>query len=272
MSHTESPEARELDLVGKVELRIAMASSDKKLQTILDVYLPPLLMKLASGFVTVRNKVITLCQHVNTRIKPPSIQLPVAKLLKQYKENSSPLVRHFDLLYVQQGIDRLAHHERTDLLPSLIHDLEANYRESVANAATIFNIFLRLLHSMTFPPRGNEEDLQLRKRLGLADRPSAAIFVATRLGKLIQFTGNRPGITRSRGLSKDDYGFLHMYGKTDTWNPSVSGGLNLVETKALAMNFLASGAFIDTERFFPALIASADPKYVVSRYPPSEWL
>ena len=36
-----------------------------------------------------------------------SIKLPVAALLKQYKENLNPLIRHFDLLYIQQGVDRL---------------------------------------------------------------------------------------------------------------------------------------------------------------------
>jgi proteasome component ECM29 len=51
-----STEARELELVGKVELRIALAKDDK-LESILKVYLPPLLLKLGSEHVAVRNKV-----------------------------------------------------------------------------------------------------------------------------------------------------------------------------------------------------------------------
>ena len=54
---TDTPEAKELSLVGKVEMRIAMVSSDEKLQSMLTTYLPPLLLKLASEFVSVRNKV-----------------------------------------------------------------------------------------------------------------------------------------------------------------------------------------------------------------------
>ncbi len=54
---SETPEARELSLVGKVELRIALAESDTKLESTLKTYLPPLLLKLASDFVSVRNKV-----------------------------------------------------------------------------------------------------------------------------------------------------------------------------------------------------------------------
>ena len=50
-------EARELSLVGKVELRMALAESDAKLESMLKTYLPPLLLKLASDFASVRNKV-----------------------------------------------------------------------------------------------------------------------------------------------------------------------------------------------------------------------
>ena len=57
MSKAESPEARELSLVGKVELKIALPQSDTALQNILKTYLPPLLLKLASDFASVRTKV-----------------------------------------------------------------------------------------------------------------------------------------------------------------------------------------------------------------------
>ena len=50
-------EAKELNLVGKVELRIALADSEPKLEALLKTYLCPLLLKLASEYVNVRNKV-----------------------------------------------------------------------------------------------------------------------------------------------------------------------------------------------------------------------
>ena len=56
MSNMETPEARELSLVGKVEMRIALAN-DASLSQTLKTYLAPLLLKLASDFVGVRNKV-----------------------------------------------------------------------------------------------------------------------------------------------------------------------------------------------------------------------
>lgn len=51
-----STEDKELTLVGKVEMKIALAK-DEKLEDILKVYLPPLLLKLGSEHLTVRNKV-----------------------------------------------------------------------------------------------------------------------------------------------------------------------------------------------------------------------
>lgn len=57
MANMPSMELKELALVDKVELRIALADSDVKLQSVLNVYLPPLLLKLASEHISVRNKV-----------------------------------------------------------------------------------------------------------------------------------------------------------------------------------------------------------------------
>ena len=128
----------------------------------------------------------------------------------------------------------------------------------------MFNLFLRLLHSLKLPPRGNKEDLELRAKLRLADREDDASFVATWLGKLILFGINQNGATRCPGLSKEDCSFLQLYGKKDTWTAGTEGGLSLVETKVVASRFLASGAFLDTERFLPALFTSADPNSRIS--------
>lgn len=59
MASSAPSEARELELVGKVEMRIALAK-DEKLESLLKVYLPPVLLKLGSEHQAVRNKVIYL--------------------------------------------------------------------------------------------------------------------------------------------------------------------------------------------------------------------
>ncbi len=150
------------------------------------------------------------------------------------------------------------------MLPTLLHGLHVNFQESSNHAATLFNLFLRLLHTMKFPPRGSKEDLELRAKLGFTDREDDAAFVATWLGKLILFSINQTGATRCSGLSKEECNFLQLYGKKDTWTPGTEGGLSLVETKVVASRFLASGAFVDTERFLAAVFASADPNSRIS--------
>lgn len=63
-----STEAKELELIGRVEMRIALAKDDK-LESILKPYLPALLLKLASEHVAVRNKVDGTLE-MNTRDHP----------------------------------------------------------------------------------------------------------------------------------------------------------------------------------------------------------
>ena len=50
-------ETKELALLNKAELRVALTDTDIKLQNILKVYLTPVLLKLASPHASVRNKV-----------------------------------------------------------------------------------------------------------------------------------------------------------------------------------------------------------------------
>lgn len=254
---SQTPEERELALIGKVEMRIALADSDPKLETILKTYLAPLLLKLTSEHVSVRNKVISVCQHISTRTKPQSIQLPVAALVKQFKEQESSLVRHFDLLYIQQGVDRLPAKEKAELLPVVV----ARVSKSGSHGPQVFNLLLRLLESFSLPLRGSKEDVEMRNALGVSEADTD--YLALWLGKFILFTPQKGTGSTCPGLSAEDYAFVSMQGKPDLWSPA-SGGLNLLRTKALAARLLASGLFTDHERFLPALFASADPASTIS--------
>ena len=145
------------------------------------------------------------------------------------------------------------------MLPKVFQDLRSNYGESATHAAILFNLVLKILHKLSLPERGSEKDTALRVKLGLSERPEDASFLATWLGKLILLNVSQVGEKRCPGLSVEDCSFLQLHGKKDTWTPNINGGLNLVETKVVAAKFLASGAFLDSERFLPALFASADP-------------
>lgn len=269
MASEQTPEARELALVGKLEMRIALASSEKKLEDLLKTYLSPLLLKLGSESVDVRNKVISICQHINTRIKSQDIKLPVAALLKQYKDNAHvPLIRHFDILYIQQGISRLSVSERLELLPILLQGIAKDYEKSVQHASQLFHLILRLLVHFKLPLRGSKDDDELRTTLGLTDED--ANFLSTWFGRLLLLNivrANSPEAAsslRCPGLSVDDYKFLTLQGKPDAWDPSSESGLSLTEAKALVSRFLASGMFNDDEKFFPALFAAADTNSRIS--------
>ncbi|KAK3335839.1 proteasome stabiliser-domain-containing protein [Cercophora scortea] len=256
---TPSTEQRELDLVEKVDFRIlGVSNHEEKLQQLLKAYLPALLLKAGSEHASVRNKVIVICQRLNTFIQPPGIVLPVAALLDQYKAAQSPLIKHFDLIFIQHSVRRLEPAERRSLVAKTIRGIGSDPGASVAN---LFNVLLRLLGDLKLPPRGSKEDASLREDIGLAD-PKDASFVAEWLGKLLLLRTNAAGSTASPGLAESDITFLTL-GKPETWAPAAKG-LNLPETRIKVVAFLASGAFTDDERFIPAIYAAASSDFRIS--------
>ena len=197
------------------------------------------------------------------------IKLPVGPLLKQYKENPDvALIRHFDILYIQQGISRLTVSERLELLPILLQGIANDFEKSTQHASQLFHLILRLLVHFKLPLRGSKDDDELRAALGLSDEDAA--FLSTWFGKLLLFQIVRPNTPeaaaslRCPGLSVEDYKFLTQQGKPDAWDPSSDSGLNLTESKALVVRFLASGLFNQDEKFYPALFASSDTNSRIS--------
>ena len=197
------------------------------------------------------------------------IKLPVGALLKQYKANADiSLIRHFDILYIQQGISRLTVAERLELLPVLLQGIAKDYDKSQQHASQLFHLILRLLVLFKLPLRGSKEDDELRLTLGLSDDDAA--FLSKWFGKLILLgivkstDPQSSALVRCPGLSPDDYKFLTLQGKPDAWDPTSDAGLNLTESKALVARFVASGLFKEDEKFLPALFASADTNSRIS--------
>jgi proteasome component ECM29 len=151
-----------------------------------------------------------------------------------------------------------------DLLPTMLHGLATDAGKPTC--ATVFNLFLRLLPQLRIPLRGSKEDTELRHQLGLDDHVEDAKFVATWFGKLMLLTVIRSkatGVT-CPGLTVEEYEFLTLNGKQETWDPTADEGLNLTQTKIVVLAFLTSGAFTDEERFLPALFASGDSNSRIS--------
>lgn len=265
MATPASNEARELALVEKVEFRFALADTDAKFQTLLNTYLSPLLLKLGSEHASVRNKVISTCQHINTRIKPQNLRLPVAALLKQFKENqNSSLIRHFDLLYAQQGITRLLAAEQSELLPLLLSGISSS-NFSAAQGPIMFHFLLRSLIQHRLPPRGSSEDEGLRTTMGISD--ADASYLSHWFGKLMLLkapVGSKPDARVNPGLSANEISFLTMDGRPEAWNSSLDIGLNMTEAKIKVLALLSSGCFKEDERLFPVLLASSDPNSRIS--------
>lgn len=189
--------------------------------------------------------------------------------MKQYKENRDvALIRHFDVLYIQQGISRLPVADRLELIPILIQGISSDHEKSAQHASQLFHLILRLLVHFKLPPRGSKDDTELRAKLNVTDEDAA--FLSKWFGKLIlltlvrQSTAEDASTARCPGLSTGEYKFLTQQGKPDTWDPSAEAGLSLTESKALVTRLLSSGMFTDAEKFLPALFATADTNSRIS--------
>ena len=188
-------------------------------------------------------------------------------LLKQYKEQSNaPLVRRFDMVFIEQGIRRLQTAERADLVPVLLHEISRDVNNSADRGARMFQLFLELLPLLQLPSRGSKEDEQLREKLKID--ASDGQFLSMWLGKLLLLKSARSYSAENRvapaGLSESDLEFISMHSGTTIWRTGTEKGLSLVETKVAVARFIASGAFTDEERFLPSLFASTDSDTDVS--------
>jgi proteasome component ECM29 len=279
MAGSASSEARELNLVAKVEMRFALADSDGKLQTLLSTYLAPLLLKLASEHTAVRNKVITVCHHINNRLKSSSnVSLPVRALLKQFQEVENGLVLQLDLMFISLALERITTDDGIDLLPDLLRVATPRHwdastwwsseqpppEERIWHVS--FHYLLRLLPSWKMPDRGTEEDGALNARLGLS--ASMTDILAYYLGKFLLFDGvqTRPTAPqeagslaestsrRNLGLSANE---VHLLSKFENESAGAPGN-RLSQTKIAVAKFLFTSVFTDTQRLIPAVILSSD--------------
>ena len=246
-------EAKELELVGKVELRIALASDDEKLSGLLKVYLTPLLLKLASSSQAVRNKVVGVCNHISNRVQSPSVALPVAALVKQFHENDNNLIRLFDLRYIETGLERLSHADRTNVLFDVLKGLsilDQGSASSLPSRASILNIFLRLLPLWKLPARGTKEDIELRTSLGVDD--ATWKILSTWLTRFLVLEPNGS----SSCLTQEEEAAFQLNKTPGYW--ATGSGNNMIQAKIAVANLLASGAFTKEEKFIAGVILLAD--------------
>ncbi|KAI1760689.1 proteasome component [Hypoxylon sp. FL1150] len=263
MASASSSEAAQLKSISSIRYKIASVSGDeKKLSDALNSHLVSLLDKAGSQYKPVRDSAFQAYVSVNNFIKPSGVQLPVAALVNQYKNTSSPIVRQLDTSFIRQGISRLDESERGELVPVVLRGISKE--TDLFSVAGSFNIFLRLLPSIRIPQQDSREDPAFREAVGLSD-PDDASYIAQWLGALFllrQDLALADGrdlqgmlMTSPAGLSVEEIAFL-TNNNSLTWKPGAPASLSLPECKIKAIKILATGAFTDEERFIPAICAA----------------
>lgn len=213
---------RELELISKVELRLALASTPTQLQAQVSKYLPPLLLKLASPHASVRQKTIQACQHVSARLRNEvEVSVPVGRLVAQFREvggqrgeAEEDSLRRFGLVFIGMGLARMSvteAKEGRELLKSLlalpgsrmdggVKEVEEKEKEEQGEGIKVkvreetmsldtrlwirgFYFLLKLLPTWDFPERGSKEDQQLKAELGLSHHETR--FLARWLTKFL---------------------------------------------------------------------------------------
>ncbi|SCU96031.1 LAMI_0F04896g1_1 [Lachancea mirantina] len=107
-------EQTELDLIERSELRLALASSNEALEKFMDIFLTPIILKLGSPHVAVRQAVLGSMKNIMARITSlQSVQLPAEKLLEQVKEqiqnemSGGSSVSLYSLVFLSKAVDRM---------------------------------------------------------------------------------------------------------------------------------------------------------------------
>lgn len=155
-------ESRELELVEKVELRLTLADTPDKYQQTLDIFLTPLLLKLASTHASVRKTVLNSLNPIISRLNSfKDVRIPVMKLLEVAKNPTlepdalqlyGNNVRLYSLLFAAKGIDRLDMAEKNHLISFTMSGIES-LPDSIR--ARMFHILCKLIMNWEALPSGN---------------------------------------------------------------------------------------------------------------------
>lgn len=150
---TTDPAAAEIKLIDGVELKLALAS-DVQFVKLVNIYLCPLLLKLASPYARSRDKMLSLLAMIDNRTAGITFEFPTKALLAQYKDAKVPsLVKEATLKYLSRALidDQL----EQDALPLLM----SGYSEaSNSQQSILFNIICRMLCTWTVPDSTAQED------------------------------------------------------------------------------------------------------------------
>lgn len=253
--------AKELDLVSKVDLRLALAESDQQLEQNLQQLLAPLLLKLSSPHADVRQAVFKTIQNIFPRVTAArQLQLPVQALLNQVQHPNVPLgadlyqVRLYSLLFLSKGVERLGREEKALLVPKVIRNI-SRYPRPVS--ARVFAILMKLLSDWSAPDVQEHENT--RQVYGFNDSPDDEVFLTSQFAKFLMLQPNATSTTvASPGLSVEDNAYF-----TKDAGISYHTRQDVDKAKMKILDFLKVG-FSEKYLALPLLIASADSSSSIS--------
>lgn len=236
---------REYNLISQLELRIASAPSDEKLESILLKFLPALLLKLASPTERNRNLTIKVAQYVNQRVKiSQSIKLPISSLVKTFREAENAFVRRFCLIFIEQGLPRLETAEGVTTLPGVLQfaipKTEGYDTTDRKMWAIAFDFTLEVLRQWKLPERNSKEDLALKDTFSLSQ-----VQIDLLASKICDFLLFDPK-DGSQTHDEDFKPFLEKNFKRRS------------EVVLPLARFVFSSIFTDQQRLIPAVIMAVD--------------
>lgn len=253
--------SKELELIGKVELRIALAESDEQLEKTLALFLAPLLLKLASSHSEVRQAVFKIIQNTFPRVTAArNLQLPVEALLNQVQAPNVPIgadlyqVRLYSLLFLSKGVERSERGVKANLVPKVIKNIS---QFPTAVAARLFTLLLKLLNDWV--PADIDDHDKMRKLYGFDDYPGDEAYLTMNFAKFFMLQPNgTAGPMPMPGLSADDVAFF-----TTEAGVTYSSRQEIENKKFKILDFLKVG-FLESLLTIPLLVATADSSSAVS--------
>jgi proteasome component ECM29 len=276
---SEPDKAKELQLINKLEFRIALERNDEKLQTMLGSYLAPLLLKLKSPHQEVQQKTVEVCQHLQTRIETSDIQLPILALLEQLKNHGdSRLLRVLNARFLRLGLPRISAEQRERILidgvlkgisKHLIDERDSATLSRLASSTEgwservspvgsyLLHFLFYLIIDYKFPRPGDKANETFRSFLGIEDLDgyvmskwfSKLLLLPMSFGTAAEHSNSSPG------LSRDDIECLMIPELQNSWKPNNHLGLTLAKVKTRVLDFAETGAFTEAERQWVFLFA-----------------
>lgn len=256
---------KELSIINKVELRIALAGDEILFQNALNLYLVPLLLKLASPYKEVQEKVVTICHDLITRVNSfEGIGMPWRTLLDQMKKfngsnaERSALPELYSIVFLKRAIVTLSDRDLVPLLSGLINGFSSYPSVVVARIFELLTDILSRLNLLALDAQSlSQLDICLADRIPEADQKNL-------LDLICKFLMLQPCISTSvismPGLSASDVSFF-MRNKSF----KLDSQLVLAEIKINLLIFV-NISFEEKFKFIPYLIASCDLSSKVNEY------